>query len=70
MDVKQACEHAGVSSEQLFQDAYARYGLIYSIGNAETTHKSWKLHGAVPPFVVRFIKDVARQPKCPQPLLL
>lgn len=70
MKVQEAAKHAGVSGLQLFKDAYARYGLIYSIGGPDVSYRSWELHGAVPAYVTRYIKDVARQPKCPQPSLL
>lgn len=56
MTVQEACERLGITSEQLFEQAYKRYGLLYSIGGPKETHAQWKRFGVIPIYVARFIK--------------
>lgn len=60
MTVKELCEALGVSTQSFFQNAYERYGRLYSIGNATETHARYLQAGVIPIFVARYKNDMEK----------
>lgn len=60
MTVKETCEVFGLSTEQFFQQAYDRHGLMYSIGGPKETHERYLKTGIIPIYVVRYQREMER----------
>lgn len=60
MTVKETAQQFGLSTEQFFQNAYERYGLLYSIGGPKETHARYERYGVIPIYVARYQKDMER----------
>lgn len=58
--VKDLCDALGITTLKFFQQAYGRYGLLYSIGGPEVTHARYLKEGVIPIYVQRYKKDVER----------
>lgn len=60
MTVKELAEAYGLSTQQIFQNGYDRYGLLYSIGGPQVTHARYEEFGYVPIYVARIVRDMER----------
>ena len=58
--VKELADVQGVTTLKFFKQAYAKYGLLYSIGGPEVSHARYMQAGVIPIYVVRYKKDVER----------
>lgn len=70
MNVLEAASHLGITPQQLFQNAYQRYGLMYGLGPPDITFPRWEKYRYVPAYVFRYCKDAARRTSAEQPLLI
>lgn len=57
MTVKEIADALGITTEQFFQNAYERYGLLYSIGGPKETHARYVRFGCIPIYVARYARE-------------
>lgn len=61
MNIQEAAEKYGLSTEELFNQAYTRFGLIFGSAGAVPDHEQWKTWGTKPLYVAKWIRYRERQ---------
>lgn len=57
---KELATRFGMTTEVLFANGYARYGLIYGIGPPKVAHAEYLRTGNIPAYVRRYCQDLER----------
>ena len=60
MTLKEVADAFGLSTEQFFENGYARYGILYSIGGPKETHARYLRFGVIPIYAARYKNDMER----------
>lgn len=60
MTAKELAHVLGISTEHVFQDAYERFGRLYSIGGPAETHARYLRLGYIPIYVARYVSQMER----------
>lgn len=60
MTAKEHADRLGISTLELFKIAYARHGLVYSIGGPQETHPRYLQAGVIPIYVARYVREMER----------
>lgn len=70
MTVKELAVAYGMTTQVIFANAYARYGLLYGLGGPKETHARYLQAGVIPAYVARYCKDLQKLPRPEQQLEL
>jgi len=60
MTIKEVADAFGLTTRQFFQNAYDRYGILYSIGGPEETHQRYERTGVIPIYAARYRNDMEK----------
>jgi len=65
LNIEEAAAKLGVSTDELFEQSFKMFGLMFGTGGAQADHAWWKKWGTVPIYVTKFVKRAERRENAP-----